>query len=786
MAQRAYDSGDYEQARFQFDGLLADPGADLEEKHVALHWRGRTEIELGDAASSIVSFETFLRQYPGEELVRSAQFNLGRAYEQSGQPDEAIAAYLGAIVPDDPVNVYIYERIGDIRMKTGNYTDTIAAYQLGINATDDIGFEVRLRQSMAQVELLLNESPAAAIAQYETILNTATIDSDRAKILRLLGQTYLTANDPDSAYETFLEAVNLYPEAYDSYLSLVDLVNADIPVDEFQRGLVDYHAEAYVPAIAAFERYLAQSAPLLEATGDEPLEQVQAPETEMNNQAVGSTATLTPLKHAAEATWLMALSMKALGQYNSAILTFRQVIDNFPTGPNWSEAHLELGKTLIAQGSYDRARAFLREFADNQPDDPLAAEALWRAAQLDLNQDLFEEAAVNHRSLADKHPTSKYAAEALYWAGQASYKLADYETAVDSWTKLMDTYPTSDLVNYGGYWLARALKELDREAEAMIVLNQVSENPPDYYVLRAQEMLSGQQAAAVPLIVPTAAELADEQAEAEEWLRQWLAIADSESLLRDDSELQSDQAFLRGDALLEIGLRDQALVEFETVKDNWWNNALALYQLANYFKEEQLGRLSIITAARLIFLSPAQSPEEAPTYIQRLYYPIYYEDVIFNEAKNLDLDPAILIALIRQESLFEQSAHSPAGARGLTQVMPATGEYVAERSGAEDFSTDQLWLPYISIRFGSWYISQQLAIFDDNQFAALAAYNAGPGNVLEWINVSDDLDIFVESIPFWESRIYIRTVYVNLAAYRNLYGAALAEPSRPNGFSIIE
>jgi soluble lytic murein transglycosylase len=63
-----------------------------------------------------------------------------------------------------------------------------------------------------------------------------------------------------------------------------------------------------------------------------------------------------------------------------------------------------------------------------------------------------------------------------------------------------------------------------------------------------------------------------------------------------------------------------------------------------------------------------------------------------------------------------------------------------------------------------------LGIFEGNQFAALAAYNAGPGHVLEWVKTSDDLDIFVERIPFRESRIYIRNIYVNLAAYRRLYG----------------
>ena len=202
-----------------------------------------------------------------------------------------------------------------------------------------------------------------------------------------------------------------------------------------------------------------------------------------------------------------------------------------------------------------------------------------------------------------------------------------------------------------------------------------------------------------------------------------------------------------------------------------------MYQLSLYFQEQGLGRLSILAAARLIFLHPADSRAEAPRFIQRLLYPIYYAEVLFAEAEKYQLDPALLLAIIRQESLFERSAESAAGARGLMQVMPATGEYVAERGSFGNYNPDQLWLPYLSLRYGAWYINQQLGIFDGNQFAALAAYNAGPGNVLEWIKASDDLDVFVEAIPYWESRTYIRNIYINLAAYRRIYGPPAADSS---------
>jgi soluble lytic murein transglycosylase len=172
----------------------------------------------------------------------------------------------------------------------------------------------------------------------------------------------------------------------------------------------------------------------------------------------------------------------------------------------------------------------------------------------------------------------------------------------------------------------------------------------------------------------------------------------------------------------------------------------------------------------LVSLSPAQAPEDAPLFIQRLYYPIYYDEIILAEAAGRGLDPALIVALIRQESLFETSAESPVGARGLMQIMPATGERIRQQSDLGNFGVDQLWTPYVNIKFGSWYLKRQLELFNDNQFAALAAYNAGSNNVAGWLQVSDDLDIFVESIAFRESRTYIRRIYENLAAYRRLYG----------------
>lgn len=788
LAQQAYDAGHYELARTEFDALLNDPGSAPYEQQYALHWRGRSELELGDTSAAIATLKQFLQQYPTDTQVRAAQFNLGRAYELSGQTQEAVDAYLGTIIPDDPINVYLYERIGDLRLKTGAYTETVAAYRAGIDSTDDPGFQVHLREGIAQAELMLNDNPDGAIAQYEDILDIAKIDAYRAKVLRLIGDTYLAAENTETAYDYYQQAVNTYPEAYDSYLALVKLVNADIPVDDFQRGVIDYHARAYQPAIAAFEQYLAEIAAEAEAEEKDnadpqqnnsnetpdtknPTPEIQNPKPVLSD-AQRAQAEASTIQNPDEALWLMALSWQALGQYNSAILTFQTLIDQYPDSPHRGEAHLEMGKTLIDQGSYNRAKTVLRNFAEQQPDDPLAPEALFRAARLDMSAEEFAQARTHLLALAETYPTSPYAADSLFWAGQSAYQMEDYEGAIEAWALLAEDYPKSSLLTFGSYWRARSLRALGRADEAEAALEEMLDLPIDYYVLRARDWLMGHQSQPVPFKIPGQRQLAAERIQAEAWLREWLDIADDvDDLSAIGEPLQSDPAFQRGDALLKLGLHAEALTELDALKNDWQDDPLAMYQLAVYFNEKGFGRLSILSAGQLIFLSPAEGvPEETPVYIQRLYYPVLFADTILAEAEAQNVDPAMIAAIIRQESLFEKSAESVVGARGLMQVMPGTGEYVAERSGFENFDVDQLWLPYISIKMGAWYINQQLGIFEGNQFAALAAYNAGPGNVLNWIETSDDLDIFVESIPFRESRLYIRRIYVNLEAYRRIYG----------------
>ena len=148
-------------------------------------------------------------------------------------------------------------------------------------------------------------------------------------------------------------------------------------------------------------------------------------------------------------------------------------------------------------------------------------------------------------------------------------------------------------------------------------------------------------------------------------------------------------------------------------------------------------------------------------------------------ASKMDLDPNLILAIMRQESAFDEEAMSRVGARGLMQVMPTTGKQIARKIKLNPFSTEDLWNPQVSIRLGGQHLSDHLRTFrreDERKLGlALSAYNAGLTAARRWSRrlTRRDVDEFVESIPYKETRTYVKLVYRNYQVYSYLQGDEL-------------
>lgn len=159
-----------------------------------------------------------------------------------------------------------------------------------------------------------------------------------------------------------------------------------------------------------------------------------------------------------------------------------------------------------------------------------------------------------------------------------------------------------------------------------------------------------------------------------------------------------------------------------------------------------------------------------------LRFPVLYRDMVHSQAEATDLDESWIYALLRQESAFNPTALSHAGAAGLMQLMPATARDVARSLGLPSPVRKDLFDPQINITLGSNYLSQMHRRYDGNPVLAAAAYNAGPGNVDRWLPEQPvNADVWIATIPFRETRGYVRRVL----AYRLIYDHRIGNPIKP-------
>jgi soluble lytic murein transglycosylase len=174
--------------------------------------------------------------------------------------------------------------------------------------------------------------------------------------------------------------------------------------------------------------------------------------------------------------------------------------------------------------------------------------------------------------------------------------------------------------------------------------------------------------------------------------------------------------------------------------------------------------LVVLAGALLATFAILQSAQ--PGWWERLWYPLRYEPIVRGHARNYHLDPALLAAVIYQESKFKAGAKSKSGAIGLMQLLPDTAKGIALHTGGAQFRVEDLYDPEINVRYGAWYLRHLLDHYHDNERLALAAYNAGEENVDHWQREH-------KGIQFEETRDYVKKVERLKKIYRRAYASQL-------------
>ena len=322
-------------------------------------------------------------------------------------------------------------------------------------------------------------------------------------------------------------------------------------------------------------------------------------------------------------------------------------------------------------------------------------------------------------------------AEAEWHAGWIALRFAAKPVeALQAFEKLYNSVTTSISLARAAYWAGRAAERAKQTKQARLWYRRAAENPATFYGQLAQARLDA-----------NGFRLPDEPRPTSE---------------QRDSFRGADLA-QAATALSRLG-RDNLARTFVTHLTRLADTGVKAVLVAQLARE--LGYLDIAVKV-------ARSAARKGIVLTQTGYPTHYA------TEHGPLEPALMLAIIRQESGFDTQAKSRAGARGLMQLMPATARQVS-KTMQERYSVERLTAdPYFNIRLGRTYLSGLIDRFDGNYILAIAAYNAGPGNVTKWIRErgdprSDKIDVidWIERIPFAETRNYVQRVLEGLIVYR--------------------
>jgi soluble lytic murein transglycosylase len=739
-AHRAKRNGDYRLARNEFRVVWEAPEADWEARE-ALYELGVCAYLDGEYAAARDLLYQFQAEYPEDHRIAASHFYSAQSLVGLEDYDGAIEQYRIYLTLQETLADLVYTRIGDAFMAVGDCAAAAGAYERALERAPDLGQQYDLREQIGvaySVCSRYDESIDWLLGITERSQNVHRL----ARIWYLIGQVHRLAGREQEALDAFSKAVYGDPRPGYAHAALVALVETYVEVDDYQRGLINYYAGSYSAAVTAFYRYMEQ----------------------------------TP-DYSSDAHYYAALSYQNAGSLDLAVQECERAIAAFEsTIPHWGELWLIRAEALADLDRLDDAVGVYTEFADTHPAHPLTPQALWQAAQLLEKADRFGDAADTYTALADQHVNAERAPEARFRAGICRYRDGDEDAALVAWRELINGYPGSEMALRGRYWLGKILWAQGQVEEARGLLQSLTDQyPRDYYGLRAAHLIANNgRPASWPASPSSVRQTSDDQAErqeAEVWLRGWTAMPESADLDGIPPGMSQDTRFQRGMVLLSLGLRDLARDEFDALRKDIGQDPVSLYRFALFMRDLGVYAPSLRAAIDLIILAPENSVLEMPRLVQRLAFPLYFSDLVIAESYSYDIDPLLMFALIRQESVFDDQVASWAGAVGLTQIMPTTGEWIAELLPWPEYQEADLRRVYLNARFGIWFMSRILDMTEGNIPAALAGYNGGPGNAVYWLEASGgDPDLFVEVINRDEPQHYVRQIYRHYDAYLHLYG----------------
>lgn len=618
----------------------------------------------------------------------------------------------------------------------------------------------RHTEARAAFEALAREYPASLQADTATLRAAEIAFNSNAQAAVPLFLKNLTAKNDSRALlltARAYEAMNDAPRAAETYRRLYFFAPASDEANIAARKLNPENAN------------LQSAAFLINATQAELIGRAEKLYDAKNYAAANQTYALAFARFPATATpenqlkrGVAALNAK---RNDDAIAAFRLI-------PGSSNVHADalynLTLALARTGLWDLARTTASEMRRLYPKNVLTAQALSNAGFEAKAKGYFVGANEFFQLAVAAFPNSAETANAQFELAWAAHDRKDFQTSSRLLIEHLANYADKNTDNRGraGYWAARDSQLAGKMGEADTLYEAMLKRyDANWYGYLAKQRLDEMQRAGLrrKYAVTTPSDV----------LTRAAANLEPIFIAKENALASSEQIIVKAKQLATINLDDYAFGELNQVSKQAPDSPRINLALAE-LHQLRFEMVEAFSALRRSFPDYSQmKPEELTREEWTIFYPLNHWNIIKREAVNKSLDAYNVAGLIRQESVYNPRAKSPANAYGLMQLLLPTAQATARREGVgRAINVSSLYEPALNIQLGTAYLRQQMDNFGRLEYVA-AAYNAGPGRAVRWrAELPLQIDEWAEAIPFKETRGYVQGIIRNSLQYKRLYDEA--------------
>ncbi len=441
----------------------------------------------------------------------------------------------------------------------------------------------------------------------------------------------------------------------------------------------------------------------------------------------------------AELVWVTARARKPEPERaRRALLEYLQLA---PRGKDTPSALEALALIYWHEDQYDLARATLNRLVANFPASELAPGAMLRVGRIYEDEHQLDSARAQYRRLAARYPGSDSAEDARFRVPWTLYLAHSYRIAAAGFQSASARAKDPTNRDMSEYWRARALEKAGDDAGARAIFEKLADSTDSNYY---PELASRRVAAGRPDL--PAASAPDPE----------FAGAPAVSGV-------AEYHMARLQTLRALGLKELEPGELKALEEHADGTEMRRFILAGFARADAWYE-AIVAATHM-----EKNGQMSHVVAERVRYPRAYWDLFHSASTRLALDPYLVLALARQESLFNPRATSSSNARGLMQLIPSTAKKMASQNGIDPEAV-RLYDPSVNVELGTSYLKNLFEMFNGDAFRAVAAYNAGENAVSRWnAKFSGDDAEWVENIEYKETRDYVKKVIGGRREYLLLY-----------------